>query len=111
MLSNPKYLNKICALVGKYTSNNGSYITVETADGSIVSVVVDENFQSPENGNYMEIIGAVTKNEETNTFYLQHFVTRFLGDSFDMGVYEKMVDLQNKGKYQDLFLQKEFIEA
>ena len=106
MLSNPKYLNKICALVGKYTSNNGDYITIECGDG-VVSVDVAPDFEI---GNYMEIIGAVTKNEEANTYYVQHFVTRFLGDSFDLGVYDKMVALQNKGKYQELFLQREFIE-
>jgi len=52
---------------------------------------------------YVEIVGACGDDGS-----VQHFVTRALGDDFNLETYDSMIELQN-GKYNELFVQEGFV--
>ncbi|GMI06840.1 hypothetical protein TrRE_jg12382 [Triparma retinervis] len=88
----------IVSVVGKQISNDGQVLVLEDGAGGQMKVTSPDTAQ---NTQYVEIVGACQEGS------IQHFVTRQLGDEFDMDTYNQMINLQN-GKYQELFYQPDF---
>ena len=99
----PRYANLIVSVIGKQISNDGQTLTLETGDGGTVRIAVDPGYAADPNP-YVEVVGSVVE-----PGVVTHFVTRPLGDSFDLGAYDEVITLQ-QGKYQNLFVQDEYIE-
>ncbi|GMI48637.1 hypothetical protein TrCOL_g3958 [Triparma columacea] len=97
-ISGGRFSGMIVSVVGKQISNDGQLLILEDGDGAQMKITSPENSQ---NTQFIEIVGACAEDS------VQHFVTRQLGDEFDMDTYNQMINLQN-GKYQELFYQSEF---
>eukprot|EP00518_Triparma_eleuthera_P000227 CAMPEP_0182460750 /NCGR_PEP_ID=MMETSP1319-20130603/5524_1 /TAXON_ID=172717 /ORGANISM="Bolidomonas pacifica, Strain RCC208" /LENGTH=97 /DNA_ID=CAMNT_0024659901 /DNA_START=496 /DNA_END=789 /DNA_ORIENTATION=+ len=91
----------IVSVVGRVASNDGSVLSLTTGDSGTVSVVHDGQIDPSAVTAFVEVVGAVGEGN------VQQFVTRPLGDDFDLETYDAMITMQNE-RYQGIFYQPEF---
>ena len=109
MLNTGNFTGTIISLVGSIAPNsapdNNNMIRFNCADGGNAQVQVDPDFGSAgQHTAYVEIVGLVNEDGSNS---VQHFVTRELGDDFDIGNYNAMVELQMDPRFKvELFHNK-----
>ncbi|KAJ1967036.1 hypothetical protein H4R35_006829 [Dimargaris xerosporica] len=90
----PQYTNTSVRLVGKVLQVQGTKAVLEASDHGKVTIdlMPANNFGTQ----YVEVIGLVQDGRS-----IQEYSSCNLGDTFDLGNYNKLVELSQK--YQDLF--------
>mmetsp|Transcript_17195 Transcript_17195/g.24308 ORF Transcript_17195/g.24308 Transcript_17195/m.24308 type:complete len:116 (-) Transcript_17195:377-724(-) len=84
-LLNKSHANMIVSMVGSLESIMGESLDLRTADGKIQKVLVEPDFVFQQ-GNIVEIVGAVTHDNS-----IQCFVTREMGADFDLELYNELI--------------------
>jgi len=87
MSNEDRYQNMIVSIVGKQLSNDGQTLTLETGDNATAKITIDPSYEA-DPSTFIEVMGCVTEKG-----VVQHFVTRPLGDAFDMGAYNEVIEL------------------
>merc|ERR1712226_1512260 len=96
--SNPqKYHYKIVSVVGSMEYINGNAVTLKCAGSGSLKVYVDPDFQFMQ-GSIVDVIGAVTTEDE-----MQCFVFRELGSEFDLDLYNDFI-MKIQPKFPEYFI-------
>mmetsp|Transcript_35506 Transcript_35506/g.106019 ORF Transcript_35506/g.106019 Transcript_35506/m.106019 type:complete len:119 (-) Transcript_35506:454-810(-) len=99
MVKSGQFSGMIVSVVGILQSCDGSFATIQCADGDTARLSVEPDISLPI-GKPIEVIGAA--NEDGS---VQHFINRDLGDDFDLGVYNQMIEIQQNPKFQAEYFQ------
>jgi len=89
LLKSGKGIGNIVCLVGALEATNGDSVDLKCADDGIVKVFVEPDFEFQQ-GRIVEIIGAAAADHAGNPS-IQCFVTRDMGDEFDLQLYNEMI--------------------
>jgi hypothetical protein len=104
MATQERYQAMVVSLVGRQVKNDGQHLVIATGENVEVKVQLDPGYEADPSP-FVEIMGYVA-----SPGVIQHFITRPLGENFDLGAYNEVIELQN-GKYQELFHQDAYIVA
>ena len=88
MLTSPTYANMIVSVIGRVASNDGTTMSLSTGDNGTVPVVHDGQVDPSAVTEFVEVVGCVGEGS------VQQFVTRPLGDEFDLETYDAMITMQ-----------------
>merc|ERR1711862_184566 len=85
------------SLIGKVISNDGSILVLQCADGGKAQVRIEPDFSA--RGPIIEIVGVI---DDNSTSTIQAFVSREMGNDFDLDLYNKMIEkVYMNNRYKD----------
>eukprot|EP00567_Pseudictyota_dubia_P005417 CAMPEP_0197437716 /NCGR_PEP_ID=MMETSP1175-20131217/4890_1 /TAXON_ID=1003142 /ORGANISM="Triceratium dubium, Strain CCMP147" /LENGTH=117 /DNA_ID=CAMNT_0042967303 /DNA_START=107 /DNA_END=460 /DNA_ORIENTATION=+ len=99
MVQSGQFNGMIVSLAGVVQSCDGSFATIQCADGGTARLSVEPDVSLPV-GTPLEVVGAA--NDDGT---VQHFINRNLGNDFDLSVYNQMIELQQNPKFQSEYFQ------
>jgi len=95
---------QIVSLIGSVAAFDGTNMTLKSADGGEVRVLVNDPSVDHQQGDVLEIIGTLSPEN-----YLECFVTRSMGREFDLDLYNGLITKvmgPENGQYSTYFSAK-----
>ncbi|KAG5174998.1 replication factor A protein 3 [Tribonema minus] len=95
----PSQTDQNVILIGKVTETGPEYSTLQASDGAPIRVKMSAG--NAYNSAYVEVVGHVYP-DEAGGLYVDEFISRDLGDNFNLENYNEVVEMAN-GRFAHLF--------